>query len=92
MNKQVMENLDEADQEIIRQAARDSSQKQRELWDQGEEENRKVVEAAGTRVFYLLDKKDFVEKVQPLYRKYGGDYQEIFEKIEQMKRNSKKKN
>lgn len=92
MNKLVLENLDEADQEIIRQAARDSSQKQRELWDQGEEDNRKVVEAAGNRVFHLLDKRDFVEKVQPLYRKYGGDYQDIFEKIEQMKHNSKKKN
>lgn len=85
MNKHVLENLDEADQEIIRQAARDSSEKQRELWDQSEEENRKIVEAAGNTVFHLLDKKEFIEKVQPLYEKYGGDYREIFDRIEQMK-------
>lgn len=85
MNQQVMENLDEADQEIIRQAARDSSKKQRELWNQSEEENRRIVEDAGNRVFQLLDKKEFVEKVQPLYEKYGGDYREILDKIGQMK-------
>lgn len=84
MNKQVMENLDEADQEIIRQAAKDSSEKQRELWDAAEEENRRIVEAAGTIAFDLLDKKEFIERVQPLYQKYGGDYQEIFEQIKQM--------
>lgn len=86
MNKQVMDHLDQADQEIIRQAARDSSRKQRELWNQAEEENRKTVEAAGTIVFRLLDKGEFVERVQPLYQKYGQGCQEIFEKIEQMKR------
>lgn len=87
MNKQVLETLDETDQEIIRQAARDSSRKQRELWDAAEEENRRIVEAAGNIVFNLWDKEDFIEKVQPLYQKYGGDYQDIFEKINQMKDN-----
>lgn len=85
MNKEVLENLDEADQEIIRQAAKDSSKKQKELWDECEEQNRNIVEAAGNEICQISDKEAFIERVQPLYQKYGGDYQEILDQIEQMK-------
>jgi len=90
MNKEVLENLDKADQEIIRQAAKDSSKKQRELWDECEEQNRNTVEAAGNTICQITDKEAFIERVQPLYQKYGGDYQEILDQIEQMKSNGMK--
>ena len=86
INKGVLDKLEERDQEIIRQAARDSSVRQRELWEEQEEENRRMVEEAGTVIREVKDKAAFIEKVQPVYQKYGGDYQEILEEIRKMGR------
>ncbi len=85
INKAVFNSLEERDREIIRQAARDSSARQRELWDEEEARNRKMVQAAGVTIREVQDKSAFIEKVQPIYETYGGDYAEIFEKINAMK-------
>ncbi len=85
MNKAVFDKLTEEDREIIRQAARDSSVRQRELWNTQEQENREMVDRAGTVIRNVRDMQEFVEKVQPVYAKYGEDYQSVFQKIKAMK-------
>lgn len=81
MNRSVMGSLSEEDQEIIRQAARDSQIKQRELWDSKEEENLNQLKANGTEIAEPRNKEEFVERVQPVYDEYGEEYYEVIQKI-----------
>lgn len=84
INNAVMESLTEEEQNIIRGAARDSAVRQRELWELKESQNREMLEAKGTVITEMKDKGEFIEKVQPVYDKYGEEYKEIFKEIEQL--------
>jgi tripartite ATP-independent transporter DctP family solute receptor len=69
MSKASWDKLTPEDQAIVRQAAKDSVAKMRELWDAQEVKSRQVVEAAGTKV-NELDKQPFIDAMKPVYEKY----------------------
>ena len=59
--------LSPEDQETIRQAAYESSLRQRELWTEYERRQWKVLEKAGVHMIYPEDKTGFLEMVRPIY-------------------------
>jgi tripartite ATP-independent transporter DctP family solute receptor len=69
MSKASWDRLTPEDQAIVRQAAKDSVAKMRELWQAQEVKSRQVVEAAGTKV-NELDKQPFIDAMKPVYEKY----------------------
>jgi tripartite ATP-independent transporter DctP family solute receptor len=71
-SKKVWDTLPPADQAILRQAAKDSVPYMRKLWDEREVKSRKAVEAAGTQVVTLANKKEFIDAMGPVYARFAN--------------------
>ncbi|TPN17879.1 TRAP transporter substrate-binding protein [Mesorhizobium sp. B2-3-3] len=69
MSKASWGKLSPEDQAIVRQAAKDSVVKMRELWDTQEKKSRGIVEAAGVKVSDI-DKQPLIDAMKPVYDKY----------------------
>ncbi|AJC81345.1 UNVERIFIED_ORG: tripartite ATP-independent transporter DctP family solute receptor [Rhizobium etli] len=72
MNKAAFDKLTPEDQEIFRQAAKDSVAKQRELWAAKVAESRANVEKLGAQIT-TPDKQGFIEAMAPVYEKHVKD-------------------
>jgi tripartite ATP-independent transporter DctP family solute receptor len=72
MSKRSFDRLPRADQEIVRQAARESVPVMREAWVKMEQDARRQVEAGGTQVV-AADKEAFAKLVQPVYDQFVRD-------------------
>ncbi|WP_304618562.1 TRAP transporter substrate-binding protein [Paracoccus sediminilitoris] len=70
MSKASWDKLSPEDQEIIREAARNSATVQRELWAEQEKASQEKVEAAGAEIITEIDKTPFIEAMAPVYEKY----------------------
>lgn len=70
MSKTAFEKLSAEDQELVRQAARDSVPVMRELWAARELESEAKVRAAGVEIITDIDKTPFIEAMVPVYEKY----------------------
>ncbi|RUW57867.1 TRAP transporter substrate-binding protein [Mesorhizobium sp. M7A.F.Ca.US.008.03.1.1] len=69
MSKASWDKLTPEDQAIVRQAAKDSVVKMRELWDAQEKKSREIVEKAGVKVSEI-DKQPLIDAMKPVYDKY----------------------
>ena len=69
MSKASWDKLSPEDQAIVRQAAKDSVVKMRELWDAQEKKSRDIVEKAGVKVSGI-DKQPLIDAMKPVYDKY----------------------
>ncbi|RWC45907.1 MAG: TRAP transporter substrate-binding protein [Mesorhizobium sp.] len=69
MSKASWDKLSPGDQAIVRQAAKDSVVKMRELWDAQEKKSRDIVEQAGVKVSEI-DKQPLIDAMKPVYEKY----------------------
>ncbi|SFO44681.1 tripartite ATP-independent transporter solute receptor, DctP family [Mesorhizobium sp. NFR06] len=69
MSKASWDRLSPEDQAIVRQAAKDSVVKMRELWDAQEKKSRDIVEKAGVKVSEI-DKQPLIDAMKPVYDKY----------------------
>jgi tripartite ATP-independent transporter DctP family solute receptor len=72
MNKAAWDKLTPEDQEIFKQAAKESVAKQRELWAAKVGESRKKVEAGGAQIT-TPDKQGFIDAMKPVYEKHVTD-------------------
>ncbi|MBB2684119.1 TRAP transporter substrate-binding protein [Rhizobium sophoriradicis] len=72
MNKAAFDKLTPEDQEIFRQAAKDSVAKQRELWAAKVAESRANVEKLGAQIT-TPDKQGFIDAMAPVYEKHVKD-------------------
>src|SRR5690606_21883639 len=72
MSKAAWDRLTPEDQAIFKQAARESAEKQFELWDAQVAASRAKVEAAGSAV-NVPDKQPFIDAMKPVYDKYVTD-------------------
>ena len=72
MSKAAWDKLTPEDQEIFKQAARESAEKQFELWDAQVAASRAKVEAAGSQI-NTPDKQPFIDAMKPVYDKYVTD-------------------
>jgi tripartite ATP-independent transporter DctP family solute receptor len=78
MNKAAFDKLTPEDQEIFRQAAKDSVAKQRELWSAKTKESRANVEKAGAEI-NEVEKQGFIDAMKPVYEKHITD--EVLKKL-----------
>ncbi len=69
MSKLAWDRLTPEDQQIFKAAARESMEKQWELWDARVGESRKIVEAAGSQIT-TPEKQPFIDAMKPVYDKY----------------------
>ncbi len=69
MSKMAWDRLTPEDQEIFKQAARESMEKQWELWDARVAQSRKLVEDAGSQIT-TPEKQPFIDAMAPVYEKY----------------------
>ena len=54
------------------EAAKESVPYMRQLWDEREVKSRKAVEAAGSQVITVANKKEFVDAMKPVYAKFAN--------------------
>jgi tripartite ATP-independent transporter DctP family solute receptor len=83
VSKTIWEKLAEADQAIIRQAALDSIEFQREEWAKYEQESEAAVRAAGVTITEVTDLQPWKEAVEPVIDAYRAEYSSILDAIEQ---------
>ncbi|MER9400155.1 TRAP transporter substrate-binding protein [Mesorhizobium sp. M0615] len=69
ISKSSWDRLTPEDQAIVKQAAKDSVVKMRELWDAQEKKSREIVEKAGVKVSEI-DKQPLIDAMKPVYDKY----------------------
>lgn len=69
MAKPSWDRLTPEDQAIVKQAAKESVVKMRELWDAQEKKSRDIVEKAGVKVSEI-DKQPLIDAMKPVYDKY----------------------
>ena len=84
MSKASWDKLTPEDQQIIREAARNSAQVQRELWAEQEKASQEKVEASGAEIITEIDKTPFIEAMAPVYEKYvtTPDAQDLVKRIQ----------
>ncbi len=70
INADVYNGLSDADKEIVRNAARESSVLQRELWAKRAEASRDKVIKAGVKFNDIADKQAFQDAMKPVYAKF----------------------
>lgn len=68
-SKLAWDRLPAADQQIVRQAAKDSVPYMRKLWDEREAKSRKIVEASGVQIIQV-DKASFQAAMKPVYDRF----------------------
>jgi tripartite ATP-independent transporter DctP family solute receptor len=71
MSKVAWDRLSAEDQEVIRQAARESIPVNRELWAAREQASEEIIRAAGVQVVEDLDKTPFQEAMGPVYDRHA---------------------
>lgn len=70
MSKTSFDKLSAEEQEIVRQAARDSVPVMRDLWQEREKVSEQRVRDAGVEIITDIDKTPFIEAMVPVYQKY----------------------
>lgn len=73
INADTFNALSEEDQAMVKEAARESAELQRTLWEQRAIESREKVMEAGVEFNEIPDKSEFQAAMQPVYDKYLGD-------------------
>ncbi len=68
--KSSWEGLSEEDRQIVRQAAENAAEEQRQLWAEGSKASREKIVDAGVEVNDVADKAVFQEKMQPIYAEF----------------------
>lgn len=86
-SKIVMDKLPKKDQEIIKQAAKDSVPLQIKLWNEKEKASEEKVKKAGCKIYYPTpeEKKTFMDAMKPLYDEQPPEIQEIIKRIQEVK-------
>jgi len=70
MSKTSFDKLSAEEQDIVRQAARDSVPVMRDLWQEREKVSEQRVRDAGVEIITDIDKTPFIEAMVPVYQKY----------------------
>jgi tripartite ATP-independent transporter DctP family solute receptor len=85
VSKPVWNKLSAEDQAIIKQAALDSIEYQREEWAKYEKESEEQVRAGGATITEVTDLQPWKDAVAPVIENYRAEYKDILEAIEAAK-------
>ena len=82
-SKATMDRLSDEDRAVLRQAALESAQYERQLWKERETESEEKIRASGAVITELTDseREKFRDAMQPLYDTYCADYMDIVNAI-----------
>jgi TRAP-type C4-dicarboxylate transport system substrate-binding protein len=80
MSLKTWNKLSEEDRDIIKRAALEGQEYEIKLWIDLELKALEEVKAAGCTIIHP-DKKPFMDIVEPIYEKYGKEYEELIEGI-----------
>ena len=82
-SKVIWDKLDESDQAIILECAKESALYERQLWQEREKTSREIAEKNGITVIELTfkEKMRFRNAVSSVYEKYCGDQMDVIDKI-----------
>ena len=83
MSDATWDKLSEKDRGIIKQAALDSVETQKEEWDKWEERSEQKLKDAGVVTTEVDDIKPWKDAVQKMVEEHGKDYKEIMDAIEE---------
>ncbi|GKU23280.1 hypothetical protein CFB3_15030 [Clostridium folliculivorans] len=86
-SKTVMDSLSKEDQEIIKKAATDSVEVQKQAWKSNEEVMLTKMKDAGVKITELdqSSKNQFKNAVSPVYEKFASKYTNLINQIEETK-------
>nr|WP_234987283.1 TRAP transporter substrate-binding protein [Bacillus sinesaloumensis] len=82
ISKTVWDTLSAEDQEIIKEAALDSVEYQREEWDKYEKESLDAVKKEGATVVEVDDVTPWQEKVKPVIDNYRDEFKDVLDAID----------
>lgn len=87
MSKVVFDKLPKADQDLFRQAAKESVAFQRAKWDEQEKKSLEVVKAGGSQIVDGVDKASFQAVMAPVYAKFMNtpDLQRLVKAVQDSK-------
>ncbi|MCI3921116.1 TRAP transporter substrate-binding protein [Paenibacillus sp. TRM 82003] len=85
VSKPIWDKLSKEDQDIIKQAALDSIDYQREEWAKYEKESEEAVRAGGATITEVTDLQPWKDAVAPVIESYREEYKEILDAIEAAK-------
>ena len=78
ISSEVWEKIDPTDQQIIMEAARNSTELHKKLWAESIKEAREIAEKdLGVEFVDDIDKEPFIEKTKPLVEQYRNEYKEV---------------
>ncbi|PRY24239.1 tripartite ATP-independent transporter DctP family solute receptor [Aliiruegeria haliotis] len=80
--KKTWDTLTPEQQEIVKEAGKNSTMLQRELWAEREAKSMEVVKAGGVEVNMIEDKTPFQEAMAPVYEKYLAENPDMKEIVE----------
>ena len=82
-SKKVLDKLSKEDMELIREAAKETQEYEIQKWQEKEQSSEQIVRANGNTITTLSSAafREFQDAMQPLYAKYGSDYQSIITEI-----------
>lgn len=70
VSKTTWDKLSAEDQQILRDAAKESVPYMRALWAEREKKSEEIVRAAGAEIITDIDKQPFIDAMKPVYEKY----------------------
>ena len=86
MSNVVWDKLSPEDQKLIKQAALDSVDYQREVWAKTEKEAETKIREAGVTITEVKDLKPWQAAVKPVIDKYSADFKEVLEAIDKARK------
>ena len=82
-SQKALEHISQEDWEIIQRVALETKEYQKELYVKKDKEFLDIMINAGVEIYYLEDKSEFIEAVQPIYDQYS-EYKNIIDEIIKM--------
>ncbi|MCR3722270.1 tripartite ATP-independent transporter solute receptor, DctP family [Prauserella flava] len=82
ISQSAMDQLSEQDQQLVREVAEESTEVQRELWQEEVTASRKTLEDAGVTITEVDDKQPFEDAVGGLKERYAGQYGDFMDAVE----------
>ncbi|WP_439549886.1 TRAP transporter substrate-binding protein [Falsiroseomonas sp.] len=85
VSRQRWQRLNEAERNILRDAAREAATLQRQLWAEREVQSRQRVVAAGATVIEITDRSPWSALMAPVYEKYTGSNPRLSNMVRQIR-------
>ncbi len=87
MSKKSWDKLSQEDQELVRKAAVESVKVMRDLWNKRVEKSKKIVEAAGNKIVFEIDKQPFIDAMEPVYARFANtpELKDLVKRIQAVK-------